>query len=153
MNIWQHLNHFTPDEPWGDPAKMNGLLLLLIGALRDNWPSADPKFIVHCGYDLSGHMDKSLHHTADAVDYHVIDGRPFPTQILVMEGLLLDFQVSHRVGLGIYPCWNNPGFHLEIRERAPRWGYVPELGGYIAYDRAKDYACKKFMKKTEEKRS
>lgn len=126
---------------------MNGSLLLLLDALRDAWGGPDTKFIIHAGYAASGHSESSRHYTGDAVDFHIEDGEPYPLQIAVMNDSLRRFQVSDRVGLGIYPCWHRPGFHLDLRPARARWGHVPALGGYISWPAAIDYASRKFKDK------
>jgi len=133
--IWKHLKHFTPDENWGDPDKINGLLLLLLDALRDRWSAP---FSVHCAYDLSGHLDKSEHYLGNAVDFHIDDGESFALQISVMEHFLEGLQVAGHCGLGIYPGWNKPGFHLDVRGAKARWGRIGE--DYVGFDEAKTYA-------------
>ena len=37
---------------------------------------------------------------------------------------LNDLQVAEKVGFGIYPDWNSPGFHLDARGEWARWGYI-----------------------------
>ncbi len=119
---------------------MNGSLLLLLDAFRDNF-GPEARFIIHCGFDPPGtHSPNSLHYTGDAVDFHVDDGEPYPLQIAVMEKLIHGFQVADRIGFGIYPRWHQPGFHLDLRGEAARWGYVPVRGGYISYGEARAFA-------------
>lgn len=117
---------------------MNGSLLLLLDAFRENF-GPEARFIIHCGFDPPGtHTDGSLHYTGDAVDFHIEDGEPFPLQLGHMEDNLHRFQVTHRIGLGIYPSWSHPGYHLDLRPTAARWGYLPSVG-YVSYAYAKDY--------------
>lgn len=141
--IWKHLKHFKPTEAWGDPARMSGILLITIDIIRDIW-GPNTEFVVNCGFASDGHTPGSCHYKGDALDHYVNDGEPYPMQVAHMESALRDLQIADRVGLGIYPDWRNPGFHLDVRGTRARWGYVNALGGYIAYEMAKEYAVRKF---------
>jgi hypothetical protein len=118
---------------------MNGLLLLLLDAVRDRW--GDAKFIIHCGFEADGHDKNSFHKTGSAADLHIDSALSFPNQIKRMETILKDLQVFDRVGLGIYPDWNNPGFHLDVRGSYARWGRIGET--YVGYADAVERAKRK----------
>jgi hypothetical protein len=45
-------------------------------------------------------------------------------------------------GLGIYPDWAHPGFHLDLRGYKARWGRVE--GSYVAYEEALHFAKEKW---------
>jgi len=141
--IWKVIKHFKHTEPWGTPARMSGVFLLTVDAIHGVW-GPDTRIIIHCGFDIDGHTTGSRHYKGDAGDFHIVDGEPYPLQIAHMESVLRDLQVSDYVGLGIYPDWNHPGFHLDTRGEHARWGYVESLAGYIAYEAAKEYAVQKF---------
>jgi len=127
--IWDQLKHFKRTEAWGQPEAMNGMLLLLMDAIADQ---AAVPVIIHCGYEMSGHAKNSQHKTGGAVDFHLKANQPFIQQIELIERILCELQVSKYVGLGIYPDWNNPGFHLDVRGTMARWGAInrknPETG-------------------------
>ena len=59
---------------------------------------------VHCAYEP---RDKGYHPMGMAVDLHVV-GMSLVDQLL----LALKFPFN---GVGIYPFWNNPGLHVDIR--------------------------------------
>ena len=136
------LKHFHPEEPgWkGNFHKVNGLLLLLLDALREE---IGHPFVVHCAYETGGHSPNSQHYLGNAVDFH-IEGLSFPEAIERMEEALERLQVADRVGFGIYPDWNNPGFHLDVRNvgRKVRWGRIGEQ--YVSYQEALEYTYAKF---------
>lgn len=133
--IWHHLDHFTKQENWGDPDRVSGLLLLLLDTLRDRWQA---RFIIHCAWEPGGHAAQSQHYLGNAVDFHIEDGQPFALQIAVMERFLAKLNVSDRVGLGIYPDWNHPGFHLDVRGEKARWGRLGTT--YVGLEEARAYA-------------
>jgi uncharacterized protein YcbK (DUF882 family) len=131
------LKHFHPEEKgWkGNFHKVNGLLLLLLDALREE---IGCPFVIHCAYETSGHSPKSQHYLGNAVDFH-IEGLPFLEAMGRMERALENLQVSDRVGLGIYPHWLHPGFHLDVRGLRARWGRF-DYGlsrGYVSYEVAR----------------
>ena len=105
---------------------MNGLLLLLMSAVRAEFRRLDPtcRIIIHAGYATSGHSDGSQHYQGNAADFHIETSIPYHVQIDRMLNILMRLQVADRVGLGIYPDWNNPGFHLDVRGRRARWGFI-----------------------------
>ena len=126
MNIWDYVKGFSPKEKWGKPEKMNGLLLLLLPVIRLEFLKEDANchFIVHCGFEEDGHAPKSQHYLGNAVDFHIETILPYARQIEKMLDVLDRLQVSNYVGLGIYPTWNNPGFHLDVRGSLARWGFI-----------------------------
>lgn len=137
--IWNHIRHFKPTEAWGDPSRMNGLLLFLLDSIRDRW--GDARFIIHCGFETGGHEKNSFHKFGAAVDFHIDSALSFPEQITRMEAILKELQVFDRVGLGVYPDWNHPGFHLDVRGSYSRWGRIGET--YVGWNSAIEHAAKK----------
>jgi len=110
-NDWKSLQFFTVNENWGDPSKMHSLLLYTLDAFR--------KYVglpvhINCGYSNSGHVTKSMHYVGKAVDLH-IKGLNVVDQFLAAER----FDAFN--GIGLYPHWNNPGLHLDIRPKHTRF--------------------------------
>lgn len=130
--IFDDLDHFSPEERWGDSWKVNGLLLKLMDEIRERLGAS---IVIHCAYEDGGHSNKSQHYLGNAVDFHVV-GMPFPEAIYWIEKILDDLHASDWVGLGIYPDWNTPGFHLDVRGVKARWGRY--RGEYLAYDFVKE---------------
>ncbi|WP_022852019.1 hypothetical protein [Limisalsivibrio acetivorans] len=123
--IWNNLKYFSKDENWGDPDRINPALLILLDSLRG---CVDRPFLIHCGYETSGHATSSRHYTGDAVDFH-IEGVGYKTGVnALLEALhkvqICDTVSAAYVGLGIYPDWRDPGFHLDIRGYSARWGRI-----------------------------
>lgn len=147
--IWSCLNHFSPQENWGDFDKVSGLILLPLDAIRDycGW-----EFFVHCAYNLTGHTTKSYHYKGLAVDGHFDPLIPFDIQIVKVEEALYDLQLEDFMGVGLYPTWKNlrtdeqvPGFHFDARGFKARWGWIGQLKSdgskeYCSYDEAKSFA-------------
>lgn len=145
MNIWKAIEGFSPDEKWGTPEKMNGLLLMLLSAVKKEFGCS---VVIHEGYKSSGHADKSQHYLGNASDFHLNwkdpkDALPYSRQVEKMITLLTDLQVAHKVGLGIYPDWNSPGFHLDVRGCMARWGKINKKDDYVAFNVALNYIKEK----------
>lgn len=132
--IWDHINHFKRTDAWGDSTRMNGMLLLLLDAIHDVW--GEP-IIVHCGYSVTGHATDSQHKLGAAVDFHVMSILPFLEQTVALEAILRGLQVQSKVGLGIYPNWGHPGFHLDVRGCYARWGRIGQ--DYVGWADAVNY--------------
>ncbi|MCD8568847.1 MAG: D-Ala-D-Ala carboxypeptidase family metallohydrolase [Geovibrio sp.] len=137
--IWKNLKYFTENEKWGKAERMNPALLLLLDRLREK---VGRPFVIHCGYEEGGHASGSRHYKGDAADFH-IEGMKFPEAVdsllKALHGTEILGQVSAAyVGLGIYPDWNTPGFHLDIRGYSARWGRIG--GEYVSFEKAYKHA-------------
>lgn len=130
MEIWDFLRHFNKNENWGNHEKINGFLLLALDELRHR---IGHEFIIHNAYAQTGHSDDSLHYKGSAVDYHICTKSFLKTCNDVIL-CLSEMQIADRVGLGIYPDWNNPGFHLDSRGYQARWGRLENK--YISIEEA-----------------
>ena len=146
MDIWTLIQRFfTKNEAWGDWSKINPVLLYVNYALRCY---AKQPIIIHCAYELSGHMTDSQHYLGNAADWHFNSNDPFFSQIDTVVSFLSDYGIFDKVGLGIYPAWNNPGFHLDVRGHYSRWGWVGDIDEqgnkkYVSFEEAKNYARNK----------
>lgn len=138
--IFTYTSGFNKDEAWGDWQKVNGLLFLLMGAVRTEIKRLDPdaKVIIHNAYEVAGHKPDGQHPKGNATDFHIVTEIPYHELIGHMETILLDLQVYDRVGLGIYPDWNSKGFHLDVRGNKARWGKIGN--DYVNYEVAKGHA-------------
>lgn len=138
--VWKNLRYFTEKEKWGDAGKMNPALLLLLDRLRHK---IGKPFVIHCGYEISGHSPSSRHYSGDAVDFH-IEGLSFPEAIDALLKALHDTDFLGEVsavyvGLGIYPDWNSAGFHIDLRGYSARWGRIGSE--YVSFEKAYKHAC------------
>jgi hypothetical protein len=151
--MWDEIQHFSPAE-FPSPDMMDANIVFLGDFLRDE---IDKPFILHCTFDRIGHKKSSQHYYGRAEDGHFV-GIPFRLavdkillycktytveRVRIMhpkffEGTPDNILIGNLIGLGIYPHWNHPGFHLDTRGYMARWGAV-NVGGkqvYVTYDEA-----------------
>jgi len=123
MINWDKVKHFTKFENWGDQEKIEPLLVYELDKFRD---FISQPVSIHCAYAGGGHQPKSQHYIGRAVDIHVKGMTLFEAFIAASR-----FGFS---GIGIYPQWNNPGLHLDIRLETIRaiWGQIN--GVYVNVD-------------------
>jgi len=121
---WEKVKHFKRTEAWGDPDKINPLLVYSLDALRE---FTGRSIIINNAYrpDDPG----STHKNGDAADI-VIVGLPVMDQFLMAERTRLF------AGIGVYPHWRRPGLHVDVRplqphQHGPRWARN-EAGVYVA---------------------
>lgn len=119
---WQDFEHFNVREKWGNPEFMSYALVFMLEKLRKE---IDKPFIIHCGYEATGHAPKSFHGCGMAVDFHVQG-----------IGLHTAWEAISKLwwfgGLGMYPHWNNAGFHLDLGK--PRRWMKDSAGKYKQAD-------------------
>lgn len=135
MSLFKHIEGFNAEENWGNPLKMNGFLIMLMMMVRKIYRERydpDARFYIHCGYDLNGHAPASEHYKGNADDFHIETSLSFSQQVHAIKQILAELQVLELVGLGIYPEWNNPGFHLDVRMKIGRWSQVG--GAYVSLE-------------------
>lgn len=140
--LFDQIEGFSENEPWGKPDKMSGLTVMALEHIRKwfrNKHGEHVRIVLHAGYEESGHAVDSQHDwdlrkwdgekiggkVGNAVDFH-IEGldMSFNKQVSEMLECLGDLQLLSVVGLGIYPDWNNKGYHLDTRGHQARWGRI-----------------------------
>jgi uncharacterized protein YcbK (DUF882 family) len=134
---WKRLRHFSPAEAWGNPAMMERETVFLLDGVRE---AVGRPIVIHCGYERRPHRPASRHNDGSAVDFHIL-GVDFRGAVGLVEGAIEALGAADRVGLGIYPHWKSPGFHLDTRGRRARWGAVNRGGKqtYVSYNEALTY--------------
>lgn len=137
MTRWDYFKYLNPFEAWGDFTKVDSRTLLVIDMLRFGM---NAQFIVHNAFSIVGHAENSFHHSGEAVDGHYVLSTPFYNVINRFEDVLDTMMLSDVLGIGIYPTWNNPGFHIDTRGKRARWGRI--FDEYVSYEEAKLYAMK-----------
>lgn len=107
-NDWTNmLPYFTTKENWGDPFQMKRELLYELKAFREY---VGKSIHINCGYETSGHSSESQHKLGNAIDGYVKEMSLFDQ---LMSALRFKFK-----GIGVYPFWNTPGLHLDMRVNA-----------------------------------
>ena len=106
---WESLKYFKRSE-FKHPDKMNRFLIYRLEEFRRRIGHA---IVIHSDYREG---DKGYHGKGDAVDVHIKDIPLSYAYILAERSGLFN-------GIGIYPAWNHPGLHLDIRSGdGARWG-------------------------------
>ena len=121
---------FSPGEKWGDAKRMSPFLIFRLNKLREY---IKKPIVIHRGFDL----DSLSHGTGEAADFHIVDMHVID-QYLVAERFGFG-------GLGVYPDWNNPGLHADVRAEPARWGCwnKGDKKIYIKLDKRFLYLCMK----------
>ncbi len=148
MSVWGKVKHFHPGENWGDKNKVNGLLILLLDKITDrvkdycwkHYKKISP-CVIHCAYETSGHSPNSQHYIGNAADFH-FENIPASEAYRIITEVLREFQAEGFVGLGVYPDWHKPGFHLDVRGYKARWSRI--IGKYRPVKQGVDKLNKEF---------
>jgi hypothetical protein len=136
LKIWDFLRYFSEDDSWGFANSMDYIYLLMLDELRHR---VGHPFYIHCAADREGHSDSSSHYQRPCLvsDFH-ISGVSIIKAYEALEKAGKDMGILDEIGLGIYPQWNSPGFHLDIRGKRGRWGCID--GQYVAFEIALKWA-------------
>ena len=114
-SVWERskLKDFNRKENWGDSSVIDPWLLILLQEIRT---IIGQPFHIHCAYEEDGHAPNSFHYFGQAVDFHVgVD----PKDNLLSTWKQLN--IWWPGGIGVYPHWNKPGFHLDIGTKRRWW--------------------------------
>lgn len=117
---WEQVHHFRPEEWRDDPSKVSPELVLILDHFRS---MINAPVIIHCAWQQDGHSLKSYHYTGQAVDFHV-EGAPLELQYSVLAS------IRDIGGLGFYPGWNLPGWHVDLRSGKDRLEWRRKDGLY-----------------------
>jgi uncharacterized protein YcbK (DUF882 family) len=109
-DIWGNLKHFSKDEAWGDPERMNHSLLLQLDYFRE---ASGVPFVVTNGFDTSGHVTNSYHYSGRAVDGRFVEKSG---KVLSLREHIILALKSPFGGIGIY-TWSarGPFVHFDNR--------------------------------------
>src|SRR3972149_909229 len=133
--IWQLMKPtFSQNEDWGDPSKITHILLFTMYRIRI--ATAQSIHIHNAWTDGKGHTDGSEHYKGNATDFHFTK-ISLKVAIPLLEKTILDLGIADEIGLGIYPYWNSPGFHLDCRGKKSRWGRLAGDKEYVYYEEAR----------------
>ena len=103
---WRYIKFLKPDEFGKNWGNMDFRAIKLLDEMRQ---VIGKPIIIHSAYDISGHIEDSQHGKipCTAIDFH-IDGLGLLDQLLFAERFPW-------TGIGVYPHWNNPGLHCDLR--------------------------------------
>jgi len=127
---WQTIQFFKPYgsfDNFGEPLRMDYRLVSLLDIFRY---VIGLKIKVHGAYE-DGHSPTGYHKrngVGMAIDFHII-ADPYP----VATWHKLD-TMWWMGGLGIYPFWNNPGYHIDVGPAGRRWYGDKNGKGYKVND-------------------
>jgi len=99
--------------------------------------------VIHCLYESSGHVKGSQHYIGNAIDFHLkMKGYEDRRNTTYEDIVLLLIRTLSEMGasmysVGIYPQWQNKGFHIDLRKKGKRWGVVN--GKYTSFEEAMKY--------------
>jgi hypothetical protein len=107
---WSTIRHFKREEWVKDPDKISWDVVMLMDEMRD---AINKPIQIHVAWDDKGHITESSHYAdarefATGVDFHVV-GMPLVDQWLFVERYPWN-------GIGVYPFWNQPGLHVDLRK-------------------------------------
>lgn len=123
---WDRVRYFRKKE-WGDdPEKVVPELVFLLDGIRARSGVA---VVVHQAFARSDHSARSYHYQGLAVDFH-FTGLSARHQFEILDGF------EEPGAMGWYPHWNNPGWHIDLRENATRLYWHRTRDGRYAYGRA-----------------
>lgn len=121
-------DHVKPDAAWGDFSMMDWRLLVLL----ENFQSKLPKGCwvkIHCAYK----PNEKYHKSGIAVKFHIV-GCSFIEAERHLTHYLSSTGLNVYCGVGLYPDWDDPGFHLDIRGYKEIWAKIN--GNYCDYSKA-----------------
>jgi len=121
------MKYFKKSEWKNNPDKVSDLLKDSLDLVREY---AGVPIHIHVAYDDSGHSNNSYHYKGKAVDFHF--GGLTPLEQFACIKMIADLR-----GVGYYPWWNNPGWHVDLRPDNLFW-LSSKKGKYI-------YGNKKFI--------
>jgi len=101
---WSKIEFFKPSEFVRDPTRVHFDLVDMLDEMRR---TAGVPIKIHEAWAPDGHAKNSAHYAGLAVDFHFV-GWPLLDQWLFAERFPWQ-------GIGIYPYWNNPGLHVDLR--------------------------------------
>ena len=108
---WLKLKYLKKEMAWGDSTKVQLELVLLLESICTYIGKAAR---INCAYAEDGHATNSQHYLGNAADL-VLPGFSLVDQMIIA----LKFDGVH--GLGLYPFWNTPGLHIDIRGLANKY--------------------------------
>lgn len=124
---WTKIRYFSQQEWEPHSNRVSPALIQYMDVLRYD---AGVPIVIHVAAATSGHSENSFHYfgngkVATAVDFRFL-GLSYAEQFALLSSY------DWIGGLGFYPHWNHPGWHVDMRETSKRllW-HRTESGHYI----------------------
>ncbi len=128
------MRYFKKSEFVKDPDRLHPQIMPLMDDLRH---LAGVPIHVHVAWNDGGHSKNSYHYKGMAVDFHFGKGND-GIRRTPLEQLACIRSISEFCGIGFYPWWNAPGWHVDIRPPAtpgkPLY-WISSREGKYQYDR------------------
>lgn len=150
-NFWKNIKNFRPTEKnifgkeaFPYPEQMNPTIVFIVDRLRDY--VMQPIIVHSTNEEYTTHTSNSQHYYGNAIDFH-IKNLDYLTAVdktieFIDSHFLLAKPLRFYMGIGIYPDWNNPGFHLDFRGYSATWSRIGS--DYVSFDEGLKYALDKF---------
>lgn len=128
---WARVEFFDRAEWKADPDRVQSEVVYMMDEMRK---ASGRPITIHEAWGPDGHVEGSAHYQGWAVDFHFV-GWSLLDQWLFAERFPWE-------GIGLYPHWNRPGLHVDLRREAKehrhlgrRW-WRDAKGVYRAVDRS-----------------
>ena len=96
---------------------------------------------INNGFAISGHAENSLHYQGKAADCVMYKNQK-PLSLIKQAIYLLNFESSFSgiedessLCVGLYPFWNTPGFHIDLRQGKKSVFWIRDKSGKYLYFR------------------
>lgn len=129
------MRYFKDSEWRKDPSRVSPLLKEALDNVRH---AAGVPIVINVAFSTSGHAPSSYHKRGEAVDFS-FRGLDFSKQLhaILSQNVLR--------GIGYYPWWNNPGWHVDLRQGKHLFWLSPVAGKYEYFLGEEDFreACER----------
>lgn len=106
---WTQIRYFSKDENWGDLDLLQLELVTRLDWFREH---LGVPIHINCAADLTGHQQGSYHYQGMAADIHCFG------KVALADFALAAIKMGFN-GVGVYPNWNTPGIHVDVRPSVP----------------------------------
>lgn len=103
--LWSQIKNFKPSEFGKDYNNVDMDLVILLDRYRN---AVKAPVTIKGAYATNGHSPKSQHYLGKAADISIKG-----TSLLDAFNKAIEIGFS---GIGVYPFWNTPGLHVDIRD-------------------------------------
>jgi len=118
---WNKIKYFKKHEWSKYPEQANPRLIELLDNLRG---LSGSKIKINVCWDDTGHNHNSYHYSGNAVDF------VFKGNLSFLEQYAHISMFPELRGVGFYPDWNTPGWHVDLRPGFLRWVKINDVYSY-----------------------